>query len=100
MHPFEFRFHRFEARFFRTLFVLEPLFLLLQPGGVIAFPGNAVPAVEFQDPAGHVVEEITVVGNRHHGAGEVLQESLQPGYRFGVEVVGRFVQDEHVRVRQ
>jgi hypothetical protein len=52
-----------------------------------------VAAVEFQNPAGHVVKEIAIVGNRHHGARKVLQKTLQPGYRFGVEVVGRFVQD-------
>ena len=51
-----------------------------------------VAAVEFEDPAGHVVEEVTVVGNRHHGAVVVMQEALQPGHRLGIEVVGRLVQ--------
>jgi hypothetical protein len=80
--------------------VLEALFLLFQPGRIISFPGDAVAAVEFENPAGDVVEKVSIVGNRDHGAGKVLQESFQPGHRFGVEVVGGFVQDQHVRVRQ
>jgi hypothetical protein len=100
VHPFEFRFHRFHARLFGALLVLEALFLLFQPGRIISFPGDAVAAVEFENPAGDVVEKVSIVGNRDHGAGKVLQESFQPGHRFGVEVVGGFVQDQHVRVRQ
>jgi hypothetical protein len=41
----------------------EPLGLLLQPGGIVALVGNAAAAVEFEDPAGDVVEEIAVVGD-------------------------------------
>src|SRR5690554_3367283 len=52
--------------------------------------------VQLQNPAGNVVEEITVVGDGHYGAGEVVQEALQPGYRVGIQVVGRFVQQQHV----
>ncbi len=36
------------------------------------------------------------MGNRDHGAFEVMQEALQPGDRFGVQVVRRFVQQQHV----
>ncbi len=57
-------------------------------------------AVEFEYPAGHVVEEVAIVGDRDHGAGKVLEEAFQPGDRFRVEVVGRFVENQHVGVRQ
>lgn len=54
--------------------------------------------VQFEDPAGHVIQEVTVVGDRHHGAFEVVQEAFQPGHGLGVQVVGRFVQQQHVRL--
>src|SRR5690606_3820382 len=41
-----------------------------QPLGVVALERDTMAAVQFQDPAGDVVEEVTVVGNGHHGAGE------------------------------
>ena len=40
------------------------------------------------------------MGNGYHGAGEVVQEVLQPGHRVGVQVVGRLVQQQHVGGRQ
>ena len=38
------------------------------------------------------------MGNCNHSAGVVVQEALQPGDGLGVEVVGRFVQQQHVRL--
>ena len=64
--------------------------------GVVALPRNALAAVEFENPLGGVVEEVAVVGDGHHGAGEAHQELLQPFDRFGVEVVGRLVEQQHV----
>jgi hypothetical protein len=55
-----------------------------------------VAAVQFQNPFGGVVEEVAIMGNRHHSAGEAVQELLQPVHRFGVQVVGWFVQQQHV----
>ncbi len=34
------------------------------------------------------------------GAGIIVQEALQPGHRFGVEMVGRLVEEEHVGALQ
>jgi hypothetical protein len=52
--------------------------------------------VEFEDPARDVVEEVAIVGHRHDGAGVVLQGALEPRDRLGVEVVGRFVEQEQI----
>ena len=60
-------------------------------------PGTAV---ELQDPLGGVVQEVAVVGHRHHGAGELLQELLEPVDALGIEVVGRLVQQQHVGLGQ
>ena len=84
------------------LFLLDgqPLLLLVQPGGIVALPRDTAPAVELEDPAGDVVQEVAVVGDRDHGAGVVVEETLQPGDRFGVQMVGRFVQQQHVGLAQ
>ena len=40
------------------------------------------------------------MGDGHHGAAKTLEELLQPFDRFGVQVVGRFVEQQHVRLGQ
>ena len=67
---------------------------------VIAFERDAATAVEFENPAGDVVEEIAVVGDRDDGAGIFAEEPFEPRDAFGVEMVGRFVEQQHVRSRQ
>src|SRR5450830_1350088 len=99
-HPFEFLGDGLLTRRFARLFLLQTGLLLFQPGAVIALPGNAVAAVQFQNPLGRIVEEVAIMGNRHHGAGEALQELLQPVHRFGVQMVGRLVQQQHVGLGQ
>lgn len=36
------------------------------------------------------------MGNGHHGAFEVMQEAFQPRHGFGIQVVSRFVEQQHV----
>jgi hypothetical protein len=38
--------------------VREPVLLLLEPGGIVAFPGDPLAAVELEDPSGDIVEEV------------------------------------------
>ena len=70
--------------------------LLLQPGGVVALPRDAAAAVELEDPAGDVVEEVAVVGDDQDGAGVGDEVLLQPGDGLGVEVVGGLVEEQHL----
>ena len=56
-----------------------------------------VAALELEDPLRHVVEEVPVVGDRHDGAGVVLQEPLQPVDALRVEMVRRLVEQQEVR---
>ncbi len=79
---------------------LRRCFLLLEPGGVVALPRDAVAAVELENPAGDVVEEVAVVGHGDDRARILLEEMLEPAHRLGVEVVGRFVEQQHVGLRQ
>ena len=46
----------------------EPRLLLLEPGGVVALERQPLAAVELEDPAGDVVEEVAIVGDGDDGA--------------------------------
>jgi hypothetical protein len=59
-----------------------------------------VAAVQLQNPAGHVVEKVAVVGHGDDRAGVALQVVFQPGHAFGVQVVGRLVQQQDVGLLQ
>ena len=98
--PLQFLLDRLLASLFLVVFLLQALILLGQPVGVVALPRNAAAAVQFQDPLGGVVQEVAIMGDRHDGAGVARQELFQPLHRLGVEVVGRFVEQQHVRLLQ
>ena len=53
-------------------------------------------AVDLGDPAGDVVEEVTVVGNGNDRARIGREVLLQPEDRLGVQVVGRLVEEQQV----
>ena len=95
-HPLELALERALARRLLLLLLREPLLLLLEPGRVVALPRDARAAVELEDPAGDVVEEVAVVGDRDDVPGILLQVALEPGDRLGVEVVGRLVEQQQV----
>src|SRR5690606_58658 len=61
--PLQLLLDRLLAGLFLVLFLLEPLFLLLQPLGVVALPRDAAAAVQLEDPLGGVVEEVAVMGH-------------------------------------
>ena len=79
---------------------LEASALLLEPAGVVALERMALPALELEDPPGHVVEEVAVVGDGHDGAVVVAERPLQPRDRLGVEVVGGLVEQQQVGLGQ
>ena len=53
-------------------------------------------AVELEDPARDVVEEVAIVGDGHDGALVLLEVALEPADRLGVEVVRRLVEQQQV----
>ena len=53
-------------------------------------------AVELEDPAGDVVEEVAIVGDRDDRALVLGEVALEPGDGLGVEVVGRLVEQQQV----
>ena len=56
--------------------------------------------IELEDPAGDVVEEVAIVGDRDHGARKAFEELLEPLDRQCVEVIRRLVEEQHVGLRQ
>ena len=78
------------------LLLHEPVLLLLEPRGVVALPRDARAAIELEDPARDVVEEVPVVGDRDDGARVRAEEVLEPGDRLGVEMVGRLVEQQQI----
>ena len=98
--PFGFGGERALPSAFFLLLLLQALALLLQPRGVIALERIAPPALQFEHPAGDVVQEVAVMGHDHHGAGVIVQRVLQPGDAFRVQMVGRLVQQQQVGLFQ
>src|SRR5207248_3902304 len=88
-HPLELARQRSLSRRLGLLLALETLLFLVEPRRIVAFPGDAGPAVELEDPARDVVEEVTIVRDRDDRTGVLVQMVLEPGDALGVEVVGR-----------
>ena len=98
--PLELLVDRALARALLLLLVLQPGALLLEPARVIALVRDAAPAVELEDPAGDVVEEVAVVGDRDDRPRVILEVALEPRDRFRVEVVGRLVEQQQIRLSE
>ena len=99
-YPFQLTFEGFAALALGLLFHGKTGGLLVEPRRVVALPRNAFATVEFEDPASHMVEEVTVVGDGDDGAFILLQVALQPLNAFSIEVVGWLVEEQDVRLLQ
>ena len=95
-HPLELRGDRARRAVSAFSSCCEALLLLLEPARVVALERDALAAVELEDPAGDVVEEVAVVGDGDDGALVLLEVPLEPGDRLGVEVVRRLVEQQQV----
>src|SRR5690606_16730496 len=67
-HPFQLFLNGALACRLGRLFLFQTVFFLLQPRTVVTTPWNTVATVKLKNPLGDVIQEITVVGNRHDGA--------------------------------
>ncbi len=92
--PLELVLDRLLAAGFLALLLLHPLGFLLEVGRVIAFVGEVFPAIELEDPADDIVEEVAVVGDHQHRAGIFLEMRFEPLDAFRVEVVGGLVEEQ------
>ena len=76
---------------------LQTLGLGLQVGGVVALVRVQVAAVDLANPFGHIVHEVTIVGDGDDCALVLVQELFQPQDGLGVQVVGGLVEQQQVR---
>ena len=83
-----------------VLLLLEGQLARLVPEIVVAHVDLDQAEVDIGDVGADLIEEVAVVGDDDHRILEAEEEILQPGDRLEVEVVGRFVQQEHVRVAE
>src|SRR5690606_27781942 len=56
------------------------------------------PAIELDDAGRDAVEEAPVVRDDDQRAAQAAQQLFEPGDRFDVEVVGRLVEQQQVRI--
>ena len=98
--PFQLTAEGLAALVLGLVFLSEALFFLLQPRGIIALPRNPAATIQLENPSRDVVEEVTVVGHGNDRTGEILEVPFQPRHGFGVQVVGRFVEQKNVGILQ
>ena len=99
-HPLQLALEGLAAFAGLLLLHLHAFGLLLEPRGIVALPGDTLAAVEFENPAGHMVEEVTVVRDGDNRTGILVQVLFEPVDRLGVEVVGRLVEQQDVGLLQ
>ena len=76
----------------------DPLVALVDEIGVVADVLGEEAVVEFGHAVHHGVDEVAIVADQDDGSGVLAQEALEPLDRCQVEVVGRLVEEEQVRV--
>ena len=74
------------------------LLLLLVQRKVARIAAQQSP-VQLHDARTHRIQKGPVVADRHHAALEPVQQILQPQNRIHIQMVGRLVQQQHIRPR-
>ncbi len=80
------------------LFDPQPLLFALLVLVIVAGPGGDHAAVQIDDPGRQLVDKLTVVGDKHDGTTEILEELFQPVDSLDIQVVGRFVQQQQIGI--
>ncbi len=76
----------------------QPLLLALQVLVVVAGPGGDHAAIQIDDPGRQLVDELPVVGDEDNSAAKIFEELFQPVDGIDVQVVGRLVQQQQIRI--
>ena len=95
-HPLQLTLQGFATFAFRFLLLSHTQRLLLQPTAIIALPWNALTTIKLQNPACHMVKEVTVVRHSYHCAFILLQVLLQPVDALGIQMVGWLIQQKDI----
>ena len=83
---------------FHLLFA--PFLTEFQILAVIDFVIVDTPHRDFYRTRRDIVHKLAVVADDHHGTGTLRQKMFQPLYALDVQMVGRLVQQQHVRILQ
>src|SRR5438874_8386728 len=67
---------------------------------VVAVVAGELAARQLDDPRRHPIEKIAIVCDEQTGAGVTREKVLQPFDRAGIEMVGRFVENQKIRTRE
>ena len=82
----------------RLRFGVQAFFAPAQVVLVVAGPTGQGSAIDLDDARRQRTHEAAIVGDEDDAAGEAAQEILEPGDRLDVEMIGRFVEQQHVRI--
>ena len=97
-HPFELLAQESLAAAFGLAGDLLADRLRFEERGVVAGVGKRAPLVDLDDPRGDDVEEVAIVSHEDHRTGKAFEIIFQPADRLGVEVVGRLVEQQQIRL--
>ena len=75
-----------------------PLLPHLHIIGIVSLIGCNSLVFNLKNPVSHPVQEKPVMGNNQHPAGVILQKSLQPLNHAYIQMVGRLVQKQKIRL--
>ena len=99
-HPLQFPFQKLLPLMFLRLLDRLALRAREQVIGVVAVVADELAARQLDDPRRHPIEKIAIVCDEQTGAGITREKVLQPFDRAGVEMVGRFVENQKIRTRE
>ena len=99
-HPFQLLLEQLLAGSVELLGLFGNQLLLFEPRFIVALVGEGAAGIEFENPFGDVGEEVAVMGYDDERSGKTLEMLFQPADGFGVKVVGRFVEQEHIGIRE
>src|SRR5436190_15223288 len=68
--------------------------------GVVAVVADELAARQLDDSRGYPIEKIAIVRDEETGAGITREKILQPFDRAGIEMVGRFVENQKIGTRE
>ena len=72
---------------------------LTQKSAVVAGPRCEASAIELDDAGGNLLQEDAIVRHKDHRARVVTEKRLEPCHRLDVQMVGRFVEEQQIRLR-
>ena len=99
-HPFQFVLQQLAVALRRGAFHFFALAAFLHIIVEIAVVGVHHALIEFKNLIAHSIKEITVVRDHQQGHAGLGEKLLQPFHHLHIQVVGRLVKDQEIRLMQ